>query len=179
MKCSDDLDSKTSLAELAETLGPMVYRRANAILRDPEEARDAMQDVFLQVLRAGPLPEVDASRWLYRVTTNACLNRLRSRRRQLAMRERNARGAATTSSPISDAEFLVRELLAEGEEECTCAALYVFVEGLTHEEAAHILGVSRRTVGNLLDRFVRWAQDRVESGELPAQPDAAVEVQRG
>jgi DNA-directed RNA polymerase specialized sigma24 family protein len=39
--------------------------------------------------------------------------------------------------------------------------VYVYVEGLSHEEAAELLGVSRRTIGNLLDRFVEWAREQV------------------
>lgn len=171
--------SAVSLAELAQRFGPMVYRRAYAILRDAEEARDATQDVFVQAMRSEPTLQLEPTRWLYRVTTNACLNRLRARRRYRAMRERNALAESSTSRSTTDADFLVRELLAEGDEECTSAALYVFVEGMSHEEAAEILGVSRRTVGNLLDRFVRWAQDRIENIDPTSNATSAVEAQRG
>lgn len=165
-------------AELHQRYGAIVYRRAYAILRDVEEARDATQDVFLQALRSEPELQKEASCWLYRVTTNACLNRLRSRRRQRALREKNARAEVMVNASTSDAEFLVRELLAEADEDCAAAALYVFVEGMSHDEAAPLLGVSRRTVGNLLDRFVRWAQERLEHTD-PVQTATVLEVQRG
>src|SRR5690349_12494423 len=63
--------------------GPMVHRRCRALLKDDEEAREAMQDVFVEVLRRGEGLVVDApSSFLYRTATNVCLNRLRSKRRK-------------------------------------------------------------------------------------------------
>ena len=62
--------------------GPMVLRRCRVLLRDEEEARDAMQDTFVQLVRhQGRLHEAGPSRLLYRMATNVCLNRIRSRRR--------------------------------------------------------------------------------------------------
>ena len=62
---------------------PMVLRRCRALLKDDEEAADAMQDVFVEVLRRADRLEVDApSSFLYRTATNVCLNRMRSRRRK-------------------------------------------------------------------------------------------------
>ncbi|MEZ5333727.1 MAG: sigma factor, partial [Thermoanaerobaculia bacterium] len=50
--------------------GPMVHRRCRALLRDDEEAREVMQDVFVEVLRRGDALQVDApSSFLYRTAT--------------------------------------------------------------------------------------------------------------
>jgi RNA polymerase sigma-70 factor (ECF subfamily) len=47
--------------------GPMVHRRCRALLRDDEEAREVMQDVFVEVLRRGEALQVEApSSFLYR-----------------------------------------------------------------------------------------------------------------
>jgi RNA polymerase sigma-70 factor (ECF subfamily) len=35
---------------------------------------------------------------------------------------------------------------------------------MSHEEAAQVLGVSKRTVGNLLERFQAWAGEQVAKG---------------
>jgi RNA polymerase sigma-70 factor (ECF subfamily) len=165
------------LEQLIRRLGPMVYRRACAILRNPEDARDVTQDVFLQALRAGPVFQQEASSWLYRVTTNACLNRLRSGRRYQAMKARNSAGGEPPNLQRPDAEHLVRELLANSDSECAAAAIYVFIEGMSHEEAADLLGVSRRTVGNLLDRFVAWAREKLEVSAVPADEITALDGQ--
>jgi RNA polymerase sigma-70 factor (ECF subfamily) len=65
------------------TYGPMVVRRCRKLLGDDSSARDAMHDVFVQVLsRKGDLADEAPSSLLFRIATNVCLNRLRSRRRR-------------------------------------------------------------------------------------------------
>ncbi len=66
---------------------PMVLRRCKSMLGDSDEAEDAMQEVFIKVIRAhdrlhGRYP----SSLLYRIATNTCLNVLRAgkRRRSVA-----------------------------------------------------------------------------------------------
>ncbi len=62
--------------------GPMVLRRCRSILGDEDRAMDAMQDVFVKVLRKRESLRPDyPSSLLYRIATNTCLNVLRSRRR--------------------------------------------------------------------------------------------------
>jgi RNA polymerase sigma-70 factor (ECF subfamily) len=56
----------------------------------------------------------------------------------------------------------LRRLLAEADEQQARAAIYVYLDGMSHEEAAAVLGVSKRTVGNLIDRFLAWANQRSE-----------------
>ncbi|MDR1144237.1 MAG: sigma-70 family RNA polymerase sigma factor [Spirochaetaceae bacterium] len=58
--------------------GPMVIRRCRAVLRNEEEALDAAQDVFVNLLTAGKrLHGRFPSSLLYTMATNVCLNRLR------------------------------------------------------------------------------------------------------
>ena len=55
-------------------------RLASLLLRDPEEAREVMQDVFVKAIRAadGPGRPQAWSPWLTRVTVNGCRDRHRS-----------------------------------------------------------------------------------------------------
>ncbi len=64
-----------------ETYGPMVLRRCRKLLGDDHAARDAMHDVFVQVL-SNELVDDAPSSLLFRIATNVCLNRIRSRRRR-------------------------------------------------------------------------------------------------
>jgi RNA polymerase sigma factor (sigma-70 family) len=60
---------------------PMVFRRCRQLLRDDDESTDAMQDVFLQLVRYQQrLDARGPSSLLNRIATNVCLNRIRSRR---------------------------------------------------------------------------------------------------
>ena len=61
----------------------MVLRRCRKLLGDEHAARDAMHDVFVQVLaREDQLADQAPSSLLFRIATNVCLNRLRSRKRR-------------------------------------------------------------------------------------------------
>ena len=62
--------------------GPLVYRRCLRLLRSEAQAEEAMQDVFLDLVRRGErLEDRGMSSYLFRAATHVCLNRLRTRRR--------------------------------------------------------------------------------------------------
>jgi RNA polymerase sigma-70 factor (ECF subfamily) len=61
----------------------MVLRRCRKLLGDDHTARDAMHDVFVQLLsRSHELTDQAPSSLLFRIATNVCLNRLRTRKRR-------------------------------------------------------------------------------------------------
>jgi RNA polymerase sigma-70 factor (ECF subfamily) len=69
-------------AELVRTLGPRLLAVCRRLLRDEDDARDALQDAFVQAFRAlgGFHGEALLSTWLHRIAVNSCLMRLRRRR---------------------------------------------------------------------------------------------------
>lgn len=147
--------------------GPMVLRRARIILGNQEDAEDATQEVFLRAIASiGRFEQrSEVSTWLYRITTNHCVDLLRSRKVRNAKIGSDAKEEEVLAGGPDVAEVLVlRSLISEADEREARAALYVHVDGMTHEEAAEVLGVSRRTVGNLIERFNRWARTRLASG---------------
>ena len=158
MALEEDLDT------LFRRYGPLVYRRALQLLGSPAAAEEAVQEVFIRAMKARDRfdPRAKPSTWLYRITTNYCLNQIRdSKRRQELLDERAEE--VTPASVARDPQKLamVRELLAEADPRQAEAAAAVYVDGMSHAEAAKVIGVSRRTVGNLCDRFVTWARDRL------------------
>jgi RNA polymerase sigma-70 factor (ECF subfamily) len=62
---------------------PRLLATARRILRNEDDARDALQDGFLQAFRGLPRFQghCQVSTWLHRIVVNACLMRLRTRRR--------------------------------------------------------------------------------------------------
>jgi RNA polymerase sigma-70 factor (ECF subfamily) len=58
-----------------------VYRLAIRMLRNPQDAEDALQETFMQVFRglAGFEGRSKFSTWLFRLATNVCLMRIRHR----------------------------------------------------------------------------------------------------
>ncbi|HSB80833.1 MAG TPA: sigma-70 family RNA polymerase sigma factor [Candidatus Methylomirabilis sp.] len=76
-------DGDTAALEmLMERYGPRVYRLAQGITRNEADAQEVVQDVFLAVFRKIHTFQGKSTltSWLYRVTTNAALLKIRSRR---------------------------------------------------------------------------------------------------
>ena len=61
-----------NLEDLYRRYGPSVLRRARTLLGNDADAQDAMQEVFMKVMRSSDDFRGAASpmTWLYRVTTN-------------------------------------------------------------------------------------------------------------
>ncbi len=163
------------VAALFQQHGAMVYRRAYRLLGRREDAEEAVQEVFVRVMRG--LASFDhrssVTTWLYQITTHFCLDQLRngSRRRQL-FAENAIASEDTEGASVGDL-ILLRRLLSEADEQQARAVVYVFLDGMSHEQAAELLGVSKRTVGNLVDRFLAWAQKRSEVQSRSGLPKPA------
>src|SRR4051794_2357261 len=73
---------RDAFGELVERHHRRLLRVCERMLGDPEEARDAVQEVFLKLLAKASAfrPKALVSTWLYRIAVNHCLNLLRRRR---------------------------------------------------------------------------------------------------
>ncbi len=136
--------------------GPLVLRRARAILRNEAEAQEVLQDLFAG-FAADPSVLLDArSRvaFLYQATTHRCLNTIRNhrnRRRLLDARACELAPVRTDGAP--EPRVLAHDMLRRLDDDTAKAAIFSFVDGMTHAEIADLLGCSRRHVGNLLQRL--------------------------
>jgi RNA polymerase sigma-70 factor (ECF subfamily) len=134
--------------------GKLVFRRARALLGDIQAAHDAVQDVFVRALGARAEFESAASpvSWLYKITTNHCLNRIRDRQRRRELLEEQA-PVAEAVPPRAESRLAVNDLLRRVPEELGEIAVYYYIDQMNHDEIAALIGVSRRTVGNRLEEF--------------------------
>ncbi|HET6344768.1 MAG TPA: sigma-70 family RNA polymerase sigma factor, partial [Myxococcota bacterium] len=132
----------------------MVRNRACRILGDRAAAQDVAQDVFVKFMlrRRNRGAEQDTPSLLYRMATNAALNRLRSLgRRGRALRREGPPPAATDDA--CDDRLALRAVLARVPEDEALVAAYYYVDGLLQAEIATLLQMERRTVGNRLEAF--------------------------
>ena len=154
-------DDRERIAALYRTYGPAVYRRCLRLLRDPEAASDATQEVVRKLLLDGLQEDPDlALPWIWRVATNYCLNQRRNAQRR----------GETELDPDLDVgeenEFperrLVQKVLSRFDERTQSIAVGVLVDGMEHEEVAGVLGISRKTVSRKLERFLLNARKYLE-----------------
>lgn len=127
--------------------GPMVLRRCRALLKDEAWAQEALQDVFVLVVRKqGRLTDEAPSSLLYRMATNVCLNHLRSRRRRPedadADRLLRIASAEDDVEHLSGVRGLLDRLFAREQVSTRVIAVLHYVDGLTLEETAEAVGLS-------------------------------------
>src|SRR5262245_45907388 len=118
-----------SIDELYRKYGPMVLRRARAILGDAQSAQDAMHEIFVRALRSEFRRESSPVTWLYGITTHFCLNVLRdSRRRDELLREQPPAEEAA-AGPGPDDRLALARLLLGMPEELRTVAVYYYLDG--------------------------------------------------
>jgi RNA polymerase sigma factor (sigma-70 family) len=161
------------------------------MLQSRDEAQDLVHSLFLDLLQrpsgeppAGPggdaqtvaptrAPEIDLA-YLYRAVTNRCLNHLRDRRNQgrlLASHDEALRGLVRTrvDDRVVDRQLL-SALSARIDGHDWEVLVYRFVDDMTEDEIAALIGTSRRTV----TRQVRRVRDQVRAlagGDAPARAE--------
>jgi RNA polymerase sigma-70 factor, ECF subfamily len=157
---------------LVREQGGRLLSVARRFLRDEEEARDAVQEGFLSAYRA--LDRFDQgsrlSTWLHRIVINACLMRLRSRRRkpedsiedllpkfqadghQINHPTPEWEGSAETLLAQSQTRSIVRQAIDRLPESYRSVLLLRDIEELSTEEAARSLGVTENAVKIRLHR---------------------------
>ncbi|HET7291743.1 MAG TPA: sigma-70 family RNA polymerase sigma factor [Vicinamibacteria bacterium] len=159
-----------AVAAFVRSETPRLLGLARRILRDEEEARDAVQEAFLRAFRSLPAFRGSASlsTWLYKIALNASLMRLRSRRShpEVSLEEllprflEDGHHAVNVHPwlPVDEAlgrrELceLVRRHIDRLPEPYRLALLLRDVEELDTEETARALGVSCNVVKVRLHR---------------------------
>lgn len=162
------LGNKLSFEELISRYAEKAYSLASRMCRNQEDAEEVLQDVFTTVYRKLQNFEGKSSfsSWLYRVTVNAALMKLRKNRqdKSIAMEdalpdEEHTLILQTQDCDLSDQITLRREVssvLEEAIQKLPDDYRPVFilrdVDGLTSKEVGKILGLSIPAVKSRLHR---------------------------
>ena len=148
------------------TYGPMVLRRCRSLLRDEDQARDAMHDVFVQLLvHQDRLDDHAPSSLLYRIATNVCLNRIRSRRDAARDGDDVLLRIADAGAEVDrlGARSILRRLFGAEEESSAAMAVMHLLDGMTLDEVATEVGMS---VSGVRKRLRRLRTSVAELGEV-------------
>jgi RNA polymerase sigma-70 factor (ECF subfamily) len=160
---------REAFAQLVDKYKQPIFNFVARTLRDPDEAEDVAQTVFIQVFKAADRYEVNArfSTWLFTIARNACLNELRRRSRHPAESleageedtDRPTRQLADADSPSPPQALLHQELreklavaLAELPENQRTAILMCQQTDLSYEEIARVLDCSLSATKSLIHR---------------------------
>ena len=140
-----------------EKYGPMVIRRCRKILRNEEEALDAVHDVFVNLLgEKKRLHDRFPSSLLYTMATNICLNRLRKKKKEITRDyfEEGDIGSYTDSGFAQvEAEMLMEDILKD-ESEMNRAIYFMYhADGMNLREIGEAVGLSISGTRKRLETF--------------------------
>ena len=160
--------ARVDRAEANERLFSRYYERlvwhAMSILRDPEEAHDVVQEVFIKSMRESRLYDEDfkVQAWLYRVTRNLCFNLVRDRRRRGNILAAAPREESIASNQLelvfgTQRKEEILEAIEQLSEDHRVILMLRYYEDLSYQEIADRLRIKMGTVMSRLSR----ARDRL------------------
>ena len=160
-------DRHAFLRELYKSYGGSVYGRCRYLLRDATKAEDAAQEVFVRVLlQPASLRTANSPlAWLMKVATHHCLNQMRAEQapwRRSFERDELARPEGDGGERTLETRDLVRSLLSRVDAETQAAVVHYWVDGMTLEEVAAMLGRSVPTVRKRLEQFATLSNEELK-----------------
>jgi RNA polymerase sigma-70 factor, ECF subfamily len=172
--------SQEAVEALFERFHGKIYGLAMSILKNESDAEEAAQDVFLTVFRKADTFQGNSAlySWIYRICVNACLMRLRGKRRQETVsieefmpvftEDGKHAGSVEAWGREVERKMLNKELgqvIKRFTEDLSEKYRVVFVlsdvEGLSNEETAQILGLSVPAVKSRLHRARLYLREKL------------------
>jgi RNA polymerase sigma-70 factor, ECF subfamily len=163
-----------AVAELASIYGPKIYQLAFRYVKNREDAEEVAQDVLLKVVTKIHAFRGDAalSSWIYRITFNAAMSRLRSARaarsgetHEDSLDQPGVHGELPGARELADWSSMADEEVLRGEMRrrlmkavLELPAIYRVpvvlrdIHGLTTQEASAVLHVKDQTLKSRLHR---------------------------
>lgn len=139
--------SREEVQALYAQFAPVVYRRARVLLGRDADAWDVVQEVFERMLTHGQgfRGEARPMTWVYRVTTNVALNLLRGRKLREPVLTVVSDEPGLGPEAVEARQLLAKWLQHLDERELEVASL-LYLDELTQQEVADVLGLSRKTI---------------------------------
>jgi RNA polymerase sigma factor (sigma-70 family) len=148
--------------------GRALLRKASRMLGNPDDAHDIVQGLFVDLLQKSDVP-LDLP-YLYRAVSNRCLTFLRDEANRARLLRTHDGAVRPVPRSRCDERVIGHDLLAKLVREldptdCEILAFH-YLDDMTQDEIAVLVGFSRRTIGKRIDR-IRAAVARV-SGRVDA-----------
>jgi RNA polymerase sigma-70 factor (ECF subfamily) len=151
---------RIAFQQLFDLYKDKVYSMALHFSRDETAARDITQQVFLKLFIGITRFRHDSqfTTWLYRIVANVCIDEHRKRSRFVGLAD--GYEVKNMESNESQEESYVRQQLAESVRaaigdltpKLRLPILLKYVEGLSYDEMAEVIGCSKGTVASRLNR---------------------------
>ena len=158
-------DNMTSLSLLYEETSAGVYSFTLSMLKNREDAEDALQDVYLSIHKSAHLyrPMGRPMEWIMTVTRNICTTRLRERKKQQPLDTEDQTVDYFDTSQSDDRIALNAALKKLSDEERRIVLLHS-VAGLRHREIGAVLGIPGSTAKSKYHRALKKLKKLLTEG---------------
>ena len=139
--------------------GPALARKCERMLGNSHDAEDVVQALFVELIQKGKTDVVDLP-YLYRAATNRCISILRSRKNRSRLLKKQEVVIAPPRSALDEQVMsleLLGKLVSRLDKKSAAILVYKYLDGMGHEEIGELLGVTRRTVHNKLQKVRKAA----------------------
>lgn len=170
------LGDESALGDVIGLYQDRLYAFALRLLKNPQDAEDAVQDAFVRAFRG--LASYDRSRpfktWLFTIMHNRCMDLLRARRPDISIDEEagaavaDAAAAEPDHGPLAFETALVEKALAGLPPIYAEILLLQYKEDLDGPELAAVLGVPEGTVKARLSRARAMMREKLMQPSGPA-----------
>ncbi len=160
--------SAAEMEALYRRYAPVLHARARSILGSDESAADAVQETFARVIRHWAEFRAEASplTWMYRISTNWCLNQLRNhkgRSRKHTDHKDEIQPGSTEDlhgyDPVGGLDApTIHRLLDGADDQTRRIIIHLYFDDLTRDETARLVGISQPTLRKRHDAFVDHAR---------------------
>jgi RNA polymerase sigma-70 factor (ECF subfamily) len=160
-------DEAASFDVLVREHSRFVYKVAYGVLRNPHDAEDVVQDVFLRAHRSGVKGVLDLNAWLARIAFRLAIDRLRKPKAE-ELPEHELR------SSVADAEHVaihrqrverVGRLIAALPDELRYPLVLSAIDELTSPQVAEVLGISEAAVRGRVFRARQILKEKLAATE--------------
>ena len=161
---------------LFDEVGPKIYAFAFSYLKNESDAEELLQEVFLKLWEVRS--NLDASKniksFLFKICVNLIYDFIRRKNIEQVYLDYSGRNSPSSGDNTwheviyNDMLNNLQQLIATMPEQRQRIFRLSKEEGLSNEEIANQLNLSRRTVENQLYRAVSFLKEKINTGSVPA-----------
>lgn len=170
-----DSHSAEAFCQLVARHRPLVFRCCHRVLPNVQDAEDAVQAVFLQLIQRPELVKKNLAAWLPEVARGVSIDLLRARSRRTD-REKSWAAVKQGDTPLPDRDMLeeLSTALTRLPTRLRRAVQLRYIEGRSVEESAQLAGCPSGTLGRrAMEGLKKLRSILVRRGSVSPPPDRA------
>ena len=159
--------SKESFLDIIDRHQGIIYSLCAAWYPDADDRNDARQDIILQLWNSFPSfrEESTVSTWLYKVSLNTILNKVKKEKRMPASSSLDeVRNTAFLNSFAADDDLQMLKQVIDSLKHLDKAIVILYLEGYKNKEIAEILNITLTNVATRMNRIKIELRARLKTG---------------